>query len=370
MINLRGLVLAVLVALGILTQWQESRVALSPYLSSTVDSHKATGTCEVPPVVHFVQLKKDETSTLHFSFEAFLALYAAYRFIQPSAIYIHTDFSAEDIASAAAHGSSWTRKVLTAFPDLVHLHPVAAPTQANGRPIAQVEHRSDFVRLDQLAALGGGIYLDWDVVTLRPLAPLRRAGFRAVVGRQFDGFINNGILLACPGAGVVDVMRNETPRVFDGGWITHSVALLTTVANRLASVPGEVLIMDHKAFAPYEWSQASVDDELQRHVGDAVEGGAPPSTAGTNYYDTSIPVDAKQAWETRFTKEEKKAWEYDFSDAYFIHKIYNSVEGPKGYEGVSVPYILARDSNYALATWPIVMHGLQEGIIDAKDGSL
>lgn len=356
MVNLKALILAVLLFLGILTLWQDSGVAvLGPYLPSTLDSHRATRT-EIPPVVHFVQLRKDEVSELHFAFEAFLALYAAYRFIQPSAIYIHTDFSREDVASATEHGSSWTRKVLTSFPDVVHLNPVTAPTEANGFPIKRIEHRSDFVRLEQLAKFGG-VYLDWDVITLRPLAPLLGAGFRAVVGRQFDGFINNGIILASPGSGVVDVMRQETPRVFDGGWITHSVALLTTVANRLASVAGEVLIMDSKAFAPFDWSQASVDDELQRHDGDAARA-----------YDFEV-ADAKQAWETR-SRKEKKDWEYDFSDAYFLHKFYNDVEDPKGFEGVSVPYILARDSNYALATWPIVMHGIQEGIIDANDGSL
>lgn len=355
MIHLRALVLAVLLILGVLTLWQDSGVAvLGPYLPSTLDSHSRT---EIPPVVHFVQLRKDEASELHFAFEAFLALYAAYHFIQPSAIYIHTDFSHEDVASAAAHGSSWTRRVLTSFPDVVRVNRVTAPAEAHGRPVTRVEHRSDWVRLEQLAAFGG-VYLDWDVVTLRPLEPLRRAGFRAVVGRQFDGLVNNGILLATRDAGVIDVMRQETPRVFDGGWITHSVALLTMVANRLASVPGEVLIMDSKAFAPFEWSQASVDEELQRHDGDAAAA-----------YDFEA-ADARQAWETMSGRQEKKDWEYDFSDAYFLHKFYNDVEDPKGFEGVSVPYILARDSNYALATWPIVMQGIQEGLIDANDGSL
>lgn len=341
--------------------WRETDVPLGPNLSWTFDSSQESKNSPIPSILHFVQLKKDDNSELRLSFEAFLALYAANRFIRPSTIYIHTDFSPQDVAAAIEHGSSWTRKVLTSFPEIVHVNYVTAPTEANGLAIKRVEHRSDFVRLEQLAKFGG-IYLDWDVITLRPLAPLLNAGFRTVVGRQYDGFINNGIYFATKDSGVVDVMRRETPRVFDGGWITHSVALLTKVSNRLAIVPGEVLILDFKAFSPFEWSQESANKELQRHVGDAV-----PEDFIVGYYDVS--ADATTAWNAK-SGGKKKDWEYDFSDAYFLHKFYNDVDAPRGYEGVSVPYILARDSNYALATWPIVMQGIRDGLIDSEDGSL
>lgn len=404
---------------GLVSLWRSEHA----HWQLEASSHEA-----IPPIVHFVQLRRnpdvsaeadeeeEEEEALHFSFEAFLALYAAYHFVQPTTIYIHTDFSPAALAAARAHGSSWTRRVLTAFPaDVVRVHFVTAPTHAgaggghgdgdgdsdgdgDGLPIVHVEHRADWVRLDQLARFGG-LYLDWDVITLRPLAPLRHAGFRAVVGRQFDGFVNNGILLAVPspgsapgyaggGSGLVEVMRHETPRVFDGGWITHSVALLTAVANRLASVPGEVLIMDFKAFAPYEWSQASVDAELARHEGDAAaaaavlpglddededEGASSSSLlyggGGKGGGGGLMRTKAQRAWEDR-TRRPTRDWEYDFSDAYFLHKFYNSVEAPRGFQGVSVPYVLALDSNYAVATWPIVMRGIQEGFIDPNDESL
>ncbi|KAK7923454.1 hypothetical protein PG985_007525 [Apiospora marii] len=321
----------------------------------------------IPPIVHFVHLKQDPDSALHFSFEAFLALYAAAHHVQPTAIYIHHDFSDADIAHAAQHGSSWTRKTLggAAFPSLLRLNRVTAPTEANGHPILRVEHKSDFVRLEQLQE-HGGVYLDWDVVTLRPLAPLRAAGFRAVVGRQFDAFINNGILLAVPQSAVVRVLAREARRVFDGGWITHSVNLLTRVAGRLAACPGEVLIMDDRAFSPFSWEQDSVDRLLGRHAGEAVR--APVSVAtGVN---SSTAMDPYEIWENAqdaAAEVEKKGWVYDFSDAIFLHKIFNSVENPTGYTGVNVPYILARDSNYALATWPLVMEGIRIGLIDAQD---
>ncbi|KAK8108886.1 hypothetical protein PG984_014687 [Apiospora sp. TS-2023a] len=325
------------------------------------------GGAAIPPIVHFVQLKQDPDSELHFSFEAFLALYAASHHIHPTAIYIHHDFSDDEIANATQHGSSWTKKILGAFPSLLRLNRVTAPTEANGRPILRVEHKSDFVRLAQLQR-HGGVYLDWDVVTLQPLAPLLASGFRAVVGRQFDAFINNGIILAAPQSAVVRVLARETPRVFDGEWITHSVKLLTRVAGRLAASPGEVLIMDFKAFSPFSWEQDSVNLLLGRHAGEAI-----PKPAGVNSTSTSTSkstIDPYEIWEKSTQDAAQKEWVYDFSDAIFLHKIFNSVENPTGYTGVSVPYILARDSNYALATWPLVMEGIKAGLIDAQDATL
>lgn len=314
----------------------------------------------IPPVVHFIQLKKDESSSLHFSFESFLALYAAYHFIQPSVIYIHTDFSPQDVADAAQYGSSWTRKVLTAFPDVLRLNKVTAPATANGRDITRVEHRSDFVRLDQLL-LSGGIYLDWDVLTLRPINQLLNSGFRAVVGRQADATIMNGIILAARDSAVLRIMKQETPKAFDGDWITHSVRLITSVAQAVAGVPGEVLIMDAGAFAPFSWDQASVNRALERHEGDDV-----PQNAISNPNVASGPM---AAWE-RQRAGKPKEWAHDFKDAYFLHNYFNDVENPRGFSGVSVPYVLARDSNYALAAWPIVMQGIKDGYIDEKDSSL
>lgn len=310
----------------------------------------------IPAVVHFVHLRQDRASTLHFSFEAFLAVYSAYRSVQPSAIYIHTDFASADVEHAVQHGSSWTKAVLTSFPHILRLAHVTAPTHANDREIVRVEHKSDMIRLDALMQYGG-IYLDWDVLTLRPLTPLLNAGFRAIVGRQSDTFINNGLMLASKDSAVVRIMRQETPRVFDGGWITHSVGLLTRVANGLAAVPGEVLIMDFKAFSPFSWEQESVNMLLARHEQDAVQ-----SSAGDDMTDSTA------VWES--ARAGMKEWEYDFSDAFFLHKFFNDVEHPKGYNGVSVRYILARDSNYAAAAWPIVQQGIRDGYIDQDDTDL
>lgn len=320
----------------------------------------------IPPIVHFVQLKKDQSSSLHFSFESFLALYSAYVFIRPSVIYIHTDYTPKDITDASQHGSPWTKKVLTAFPSVVRLNQVTAPTKANNLEIKRIEHRSDFVRLDQLT-LHGGIYLDWDVLTLRSIDPLLESGFRAVVGRQSDATVMNGIILAARDSALVRVMRHETPRRFNGEWVEHSVNLITEVAQALAAVPREVLIMDPGAYAPFTWTQESVNAALERHEGDAVAPRELDSLADRGILAKAGPM---AAWERHQESQKKKGWAHDLSDAFFFHNYFNDVESPSGYNGVSVPYVLARDSNYALAAWPIVVQGIKAGYIDEHDTSV
>ncbi|KAI7777140.1 hypothetical protein LA080_003985 [Diaporthe eres] len=324
------------------------------------------GSC-IPSVIHFVQLKEDESSSLHFSFESFLAIYSAYLFVQPSVIYIHTDYTPQEVVSAAQNGSSWTRKVLTAFPDVVRLSKVTAPTKANGLDIKRIEHKSDFVRLDQLT-LHGGIYLDWDVLTLRSLDPLIDSGFKAVVGRQSDATIMNGIILAASDAALTRIMKQETPKAFDGDWVSHSVGLITSVAQAVAGIPREVLIMDPGAFAPFTWTQESVNAALERHEGDAPPVQRQDTLAGRGVLSAAA-VDPMPVWE-RHRAAEKKPWAHDFSDAFFFHNYFNDVENPRGFSGVTVPYVLARDSNYALAAWPIVKQGIKDGYIDENDSSL
>lgn len=343
--------------------------------SLTLPSYSTFQPTVIPPILHFTVFKPDPVAELRIPFEAFLSVYSAYLAVSPSAIYIHTDFSAADVGHAIDHGSSWTRKLLTGFPGIVHPNYIRPPTHTpDGMAITRLEHKSDFVRHEQLAKYGG-IYLDWDVLTLKPLAPLLHSGFQAVVGKQWDRLennevvfnVNSGIVLATKESALVKLMNQEAPRVYDGKWITHAVHLLTNVSYSMANVPGEVLIMDQKAFAPYSWEQKSVDALLERHEGDV---GTPEVfTTGRTGIMATNPM---QVWEesSQGLLHTQHAWKYDFSEAYFIHKFFNDVKNPRGYSGVSVPYILARDSNYARAAWAIVQRGIKDGFIDEKDDTL
>ncbi|KAF3023782.1 hypothetical protein E8E12_000050, partial [Didymella heteroderae] len=149
----------------------------------------------IPSIVHYVCIKEDASSVLRFPFASFLAVFAAVVYLKPARIYIHTDFNDTEIKDAGAQGDRWT-KVLVAHPFFADLvwNQVEVPTfagQNDDERISAVQHKSDFVRWDAIASVGG-IYLDWDVVPLRPLTPLLNAGFAFVGGRQYGGAAEDG----------------------------------------------------------------------------------------------------------------------------------------------------------------------------------
>lgn len=312
----------------------------------------------IPRIVHLVQLSPSADAEVEFSFQSFLCVYTAYHFIQPSTIFIHTNHNQSKLDYAVENGTLWTRKILTAFPGTLQINQVVPPTlAANGLTISRIEHKSDFVRMEQVAA-HGGIYLDWDVLTLRSPAPLLGAGFAAVVGRQADGNINNGCFMAARGSALVRLMNRDMPAEFSGEWQHHSTGLITPIAQRIAYAPGEVLILDDKAFAPTSWLDASAAQLFSEQ--DEAEGPAPP--AGLVNVDTVDPV---ARWENRTTE---RLWEMDFSQTYFLHAFKAARAHPPRFDGISLAYVLRRKSNYAAAAWPAVMQAMRDGIIDEADG--
>ena len=309
----------------------------------------------IPNIVHYVILKKDEQSLLHLKFEHFLSIYASLIYFKPTTIFLHTDHNASTIKNAAASGDKWTRKILN-LPG-VKTNQVVSPIDANGTLIAKVEHKSDFVRINELYRTGG-IYLDLDVLPLRDIKLLRNAGYRSVVGRQLHGGINNGVIMAQKGSALVYLMQREGPLVFNGGWETHSIKLITPIAERLVKIPGEVLIMDEKAFSPTSWREDSTDYLFAPHN----ETSIPDIEQDVEEVEQDDPI---ALWESRNSKTRK--WEADFSATYLLHAYKGRGHDVPGFHGVTVPYVLKKDSNYALAAYPVVRHALDNGVIDEVD---
>lgn len=307
----------------------------------------------IPNIVHYTQLQKTEHSDLHFSFEAFLSLYGALRILKPEKIYIHTNFNESMLERAAQNGSKWTRMVLTTFKEVIINH-VKVAEHVNGMKIKNIEAKSDLVRWEETYDKGG-IYLDWDVHTLRDVKILREAGFQNVVGRQPDGPVNTGCFMSQKKSAMAGVMRREQYIVFDNSWGAHSVDLLTTVAERLAGSPGEVLIMEAPAFAPYNWQAGDMDQLMGPHN----ESPVPPFPQVND-----VAQDPYERWNN---KSRSRDWEHDFSPSYFLHAFKFRGHKIEGYKGVTAKYILERDSNFALATWKTVQMGIEEGLFSPDD---
>lgn len=312
--------------------------------------HLIADAATIPNIIHYTQLKKDPQSSLEFNFESFLSLYSAVLLLSPNVVYIHTDHDASMIEKARTSGNGWTQKILNSFPNIVKLNEVHPPDTLNGIQVHK-EAKSDFVRWEVLFEYGG-LYLDWDVLSLRDIAHLRKSGFNSVVGRQPGGSVNSGCVMTQPGSALADIMRREGPLVFDGEWETHSVRLVTTVSERLAGAPAEILILDHKAMAPTGWLPDDADGLFALHD----EGSE--NTAELQILDQT--ADPMMRWEQRIAD---RGWKLDFGQTYLLHAFKSRVHDVTGFEEVTVPYVLAQKSNYALAAWLAVDHMVQHGVV-------
>ncbi|OAG02071.1 uncharacterized protein CC84DRAFT_1167204 [Paraphaeosphaeria sporulosa] len=317
-------------------------------------------TADIPNIVHYTYLKKDANSTLHFSFQDYLSVYGANLLFKPDAIYLHTDHNDTYIATAAREGNTWTRAILTQFSSVLRINHVDVPTTANNKTIKNIEAKSDFVRWEQMLAFGG-IYMDWDVLPLRDVAPLRHLNFRNVVGRQPGGAVNSGLALCAKGSKLAYLMARDGPRVFDGGWGTHAVDLITHLSDRLVGVENEVLILDEKAWAPTSWVADSFDRLFKPH-----EDATP---FGDEVVGQDREQDAVERWNAKpnFGKVDKTAWEMDFSPTYLLHAFKSREHKKEGWysewKGVTVEYVMRRNSNFARAAYPLVKRMVDEGLV-------
>ncbi|PAA74389.1 hypothetical protein BOX15_Mlig029296g1 [Macrostomum lignano] len=96
------------------------------------------------------------------------------------------------------------------------------PTSVYSVPVHGKEHQSDVMRLEAVLVFGG-LYMDIDVLVLKPLEPLRK--FVCTIGREVPYGLCNGVFLSAP-SGTFLAMWHTAYQVFnDEAWGEHSVKL-------------------------------------------------------------------------------------------------------------------------------------------------
>jgi hypothetical protein len=354
-----GVALIILVVLGFAIAPLHPVTAARQYgiLDALVDNDP------IPSIVHFVYIKSNSDSTINFTFSAFLSVFASILYINPTKVYIHTDYNNTEIEVAARTGSKWTRKVMNTWPELIVWNQVQVPTYAGpneNHRVDAVQHKSDFIRWDTIAEIGG-IYMDFDVVTLKPLTPLLNAGFAFIAGRQYggkdeggsiNGTINNGAFLTKPKSAMATIVKREQHAGFNGAWEAN-IQATTKTAEYLVNIPRQVLILDRHAFAPTHWFQESKDALFN-----AQEGLASPEPVQSNSTDIfelyNLTVRNRRA---------RRDWEMDFSSTYMLHAF-----GTNDYnDQVHPARILSRTSNYGIATYWIVKAMVASGLIGGTE---
>lgn len=320
----------------------------------------------IPNIVHYVHIKQEATSELDFNFAHFLSLYAAVTHVPASQVYIHTNYNATEIAEASQKGSKWTRKVLNTFPHIINWNTVRVPEYAGTNEqtkIEKIQHKSDFLRWETIVPIGG-IYMDWDVFTLRSLKPLLTSGFAFIAGRQMHndpkdhdgskGEMNNGIFMTRPNSLMSTIMAHEQNRNFAGEW-SDNLKFMTHVAERLVAIPGEVLICDRNAFNPTNWYKDAKDQLFLTH-----DEAPSPEPVQTKSMDPMTKYQTAVA-----NRRLRREWEWDLSSTYTLHAF-----GQSHYnEWITPKKILARTSNFGVALWGVVKQMVDDGVISGMEDS-
>ncbi len=177
-----------------------------------------------PNLIHFIYVGGRTFSFIHF-----LAVYTAWKVNRPDHIYFHH--------TEEPTGQWWEK----ARP-LLTLNRVEPVHEIHGNPIKFPAHMADVIRLAMLRRFGG-IYLDLDIVCLRPFTPLLQNDF--VMGIEPGTGLCNAVIIARHDAEFLGIWQ-EQYRSFDGNrWNHHSVVLPWQLAQ---AHPQHIHIADKYAF--------------------------------------------------------------------------------------------------------------------------
>ena len=340
----------------------------SPVLRPTSLHVPTFKTEKIPNIVHFVHLlepNKTSNPVLEFPFRQFVAIYSAWYYLQPQAIYIHTNIEDRLIEQALIRSTNPYSKVVSKLPGIKFNLQIAPNRTTSGDRIDKLPNQSDFVRTTILKEFGG-IYLDDDSYVLRDLKPLRRLGFENVVGWQENGQICPAVILSTPKNKLMDAYHVLQDKVFDPDkWAQHATDLLTTLARDFQEPGGQILILPQDTFFPYSWVPAGLQNIYQVKSAPGRDPIVNKDTENmTDYIDN-------------FQLVPPNTWQKDWRSTYVLHGWTSGIEMQLNdkqraamfgkYKSITLEYVLSKSNNFARAVYPAVKHALDTGVIDSFD---
>lgn len=298
----------------------------------------------IPNIVHFVYVGGRPFSFIHF-----LAVYTAWKVNQPDLIYFHH--------TELPSGHWWEK----ARPFLA-LHRVEPVTEIYGNPVEYPAHKADVIRLAMLERFGG-IYLDLDVISINPLAPLRAHDF--VMGIEPGTGLCNAVILARPGALFLQRWRSHY-RTFDARrWNYHSVVLPWKLARNF---PDDIHVADKYAFF-YPTHNDPAREYLwgRRPAATAILLRAAKNAAKLLIRPWRGPRDAAQrAHDETFHVLRGKHWHYrQAGSAYAIH-LWEGLWGDVYLRQVTPEYLRSSASNFARLVRGIVSDAELAGMLSLE----
>ncbi|KAG0189515.1 hypothetical protein DFQ28_003293 [Apophysomyces sp. BC1034] len=186
---------------------------------------KPAGT-SIPKIVHFVYGLRSPKPTLDLIH--YLAIKSAHDVLKPEQIIFHYHYLPEGEHFEKARPMLTLRQV-----DLV--------PSIFGRPVKHYAHQADVIRLEVLQQYGG-IYLDLDVISLKPVDHMLHHEF--VMAQEGPGLCN-AMIMARPNARFLQRWYATYESFDSGDWNYHSVILPGKLAPHFSD---EITVLNHTAF--------------------------------------------------------------------------------------------------------------------------
>src|SRR5438045_2720644 len=138
---------------------------------------------------------------------------------------------------------------------------------------------------------------------------------------------------------MVERASQAAQQFWDGDWNTVGPYLVTDVAKRMAAIPGEVLILQPEAFAPFSYMFKDQEGLFKPHL-EREMAMTDNATRERDQYAIGAGCADVLAW---LMGRKLEKWEFDFSNTYVLHAFDNEVSRIWGWDhSVDVKYVLAR----------------------------
>lgn len=174
----------------------------------------------IPNVLHFIHLSHDGVSEAPLKLHQVLTIMAAAAVNRPSFVFLHTN--------VPPTGRWWP--FISTF-TTVRLS--RAPTHIGSKKIILIEHMSDALRMQVLLS-EGGVYLDTDVVLVRPLLPLLESGSETLMAHNTANGLGNSVIMTVLNSSFMNRWNSAYEGAFEPrGWDEASVFLPMKIAREL-----------------------------------------------------------------------------------------------------------------------------------------
>jgi hypothetical protein len=216
----------------------------------------------IPNIFHFINIGPREFNMMHF-----LSIYTAYIQNKPDKIYVYVDHEQKN-------NIYW--EILK---DIVEYTYITPPTHYNNIELNSYHYKADIIRMEKLIE-HGGIYMDLDILSLKPLTHL--LGHKLVLGSEasddpnsikLEEFksITNAVIMSEPNNPFIKDWYKEIGNNLVGKpWAYHAVCL---PKDMLMNNPGkyDVHLEPSKTFMPFCFRYPYIWDDNQISKKDCLE---------------------------------------------------------------------------------------------------